>query len=142
MLASSSSSGSTPNRTSGSPPPAGPSRIRARPRRPSATWNRSPSPIRLTRRRILTAAGLDEIDFTDVHEPVYYGPDAATAYENVLRLLHARDLLDRLDATAAENARHRLRATLDAHDTGSGVLFDARAWIITARHPQTPLSPR
>lgn len=85
--------------------------------------------------RILTAAGLDEIDFTDVHEPVYYGPDAATAYETVLRLRHARDLLDRLDATAAESARHRLRATLDAHDTGSGVLFDSRAWIITARHP-------
>ncbi len=92
-------------------------------------------------RRILTAAGLDDIDFTDVHEPVYYGPDAAAAHENVLRLLHARDLLDRLDATAAENARQRLRATLDAHDTGPGVLFDARAWIITARHPG-PLSPR
>jgi SAM-dependent methyltransferase len=84
--------------------------------------------------RMLTAAGLDEIAFTDVHEPVYYGPDAATAYESVLRLRHARDLLDRLDATAYESARHRLRATLDAHDTGTGVLFDARAWIITARH--------
>jgi SAM-dependent methyltransferase len=85
--------------------------------------------------RILTAAGLDEIDFTDIHEPVYYGPDAATAYENVLRLRHAHDLLDRLDGTAAESARHRLHATLDAHDSGSGVLFDSRAWIITARHP-------
>jgi SAM-dependent methyltransferase len=39
--------------------------------------------------RILTAAGLDEIDFTDVHEPVYYGPDAATAYETLLRLRHS-----------------------------------------------------
>ena len=86
-------------------------------------------------RRILTAAGLDEIDFTDVHEPVYYGPDAATAYETVLRLRHACDLLDRLDAIATESARHRLRATLDAHDTSSGVLFDSRAWIITARRP-------
>jgi len=85
--------------------------------------------------RILTAAGLTDIDFTDVHEPVYYGPDAATAYENVLRLWHAHDLLDRLDATAADSARHRLRATLDAHDSGAGVLFDSRAWIITARHP-------
>ena len=85
--------------------------------------------------RLLTAAGFDEIDFTDVHEPVYYGPDTATAYDIVLRLRHARDLLDRLDATAAESALHRLRATLDAHDTGSGVLFDSRAWIITARRP-------
>ena len=36
--------------------------------------------------RMLIAAGLDEIEFTDVHEPVYYGPAAATAYEAVLRL--------------------------------------------------------
>jgi SAM-dependent methyltransferase len=85
--------------------------------------------------RLLTAGGFEEIDFTDVHEPVFYGPDAATAYETVLGLRHARDLLDRLDATAAERAHHRLRTTLDAHDTGSGVLFDSRAWIITARRP-------
>ena len=55
--------------------------------------------------------------------------DAVAAFANIgrrLRLRHARDLLDRLDATTAESARHRLRATLDAHDTGSGVLFDSR----------------
>lgn len=85
--------------------------------------------------RILTAAGLIEIDFTDVHEPVYYGPDVATAYENVLQLRHTQDLLDRLDATAAGSAHHRLNATLDTHNSETGVLFDARAWIITARHP-------
>ncbi|MER5625241.1 hypothetical protein ABT061_29820 [Streptosporangium sp. NPDC002544] len=28
--------------------------------------------------------------------------------------------------------RTRLRATLAAHDTGTGVYFDSRAWIITA----------
>jgi ubiquinone/menaquinone biosynthesis C-methylase UbiE len=82
---------------------------------------------------ILTAAGFAEVSFTDVHEPVYYGPDGATACDAVLRLLKFEDQLATLDAAAAEQARTRLRATLDAHDTGDGVYFDSRAWLVTAR---------
>ena len=84
---------------------------------------------------ILTAAGFAEVGFTDVHEPVYYGPDSATAYDFTLGLRNPRNLLARLDAATAEAARQRLRATLAAHDTGRGVFFEARAWIITARRP-------
>ena len=51
----------------------------------------------------------------------------------MLRLLKFQDLLADLDAAAAERARARLRATLDAHTTESGVQFDSRAWIVTAR---------
>jgi SAM-dependent methyltransferase len=82
---------------------------------------------------ILTAAGFTDITFTDVHEPVYYGPDSATAFDAVLRLWEFKDLLASLDATTAEQARSRLRATLAAHTTDDGVYFDSRAWIITAR---------
>ncbi|MEU4408834.1 class I SAM-dependent methyltransferase [Streptosporangium sp. NPDC023963] len=82
---------------------------------------------------ILAAAGFTRVSFTDVHEPVFYGPDTATAFDNVLRLRDYRDLLADLDTATAEQARARLRATLAAHDTGSGVYFDSRAWIITAR---------
>ena len=82
---------------------------------------------------ILTAAGFAEVSFTDVQEPVYYGPDGATALDAVLRLLKYEDLLADLDAAAAEEARTRLRATLDAHHTDGGVYFDSRAWIVTAR---------
>jgi ubiquinone/menaquinone biosynthesis C-methylase UbiE len=82
---------------------------------------------------ILAAAGFAEVSFTDVHEPVYYGPDTATAFDAVLRLLKFDDLLADLDAAAAERARTRLRTTLDAHDTDGGVHFDSRAWIVTAR---------
>ena len=35
---------------------------------------------------ILAAAGFTQVSFTDVHEPVFYGPDTATAFDNVLRL--------------------------------------------------------
>lgn len=82
---------------------------------------------------ILTAAGFAEVSFTDVHEPVYYGPDSATAFDAVLRLWEVKDLLADLDTTAAEQARTRLRTTLDAHTTADGVHFDSRAWIVTAR---------
>ncbi len=33
---------------------------------------------------ILAAAGFAEVSFTDVHEPVYYGPDSAAAFDAVL----------------------------------------------------------
>jgi ubiquinone/menaquinone biosynthesis C-methylase UbiE len=35
---------------------------------------------------ILAAAGFTDVGFTDVHEPVYYGPDGAAAFDAVLRL--------------------------------------------------------
>jgi len=55
----------------------------------------------------------------------------------VLRLLKFGDLLADLGAAAAEQARTRLRSTLDAHDSGGGVYFDSRAWIVTARRRQS-----
>jgi ubiquinone/menaquinone biosynthesis C-methylase UbiE len=102
----------------------------------SAT-RRGPDPFSLAdpavTEAILAAAGFAEVSFTDVHEPVYYGPDSATAFDAVLRLLKFDDLLADLGAAAAEQARTRLRTTLDAHNTDGGVYFDSRAWIITAR---------
>jgi ubiquinone/menaquinone biosynthesis C-methylase UbiE len=86
-----------------------------------------------TTQRILTAAGFADVGFTAVHEPVYYGPDPDAAYDAVLGLRHARDLLASLDPATAEHAVDRLRATLVAHHADSGVLFDSRAWIVTAR---------
>jgi SAM-dependent methyltransferase len=84
---------------------------------------------------ILATAGFVDIDCTDVREPVYYGPNVDAAYDAVLRLQEPRNLLATLATTLANAARQRLRATLAAHDTGNGVYFDARAWIVTARRP-------
>jgi SAM-dependent methyltransferase len=82
---------------------------------------------------ILTAAGFAGISFTDVREPVYYGPDPAVALDVVRGLRSTRDLLAGLDAGEAEQALDRLRATLAAHQAADGVFFDARSWIIAAR---------
>jgi SAM-dependent methyltransferase len=88
---------------------------------------------------ILTRAGFADVSFTDVHERVYYGADGATAHDAVLRLLRLEDRLADLDAAAAAQARARLRATLDAHDTGAGVHFDSRAWLVSGRRgPHSP----
>jgi SAM-dependent methyltransferase len=82
---------------------------------------------------ILTAAGFAGISFTDVREPVYYGPDSAVAFDVVRGLRSTRDLLAGLDAGDAERALDRLRATLAAHQAADGVFLDARSWIIAAR---------
>ncbi|WP_330323955.1 class I SAM-dependent methyltransferase [Streptomyces pseudovenezuelae] len=82
---------------------------------------------------VLTAAGFTGVDLVDVREPVHYGPDAERALAAVLQLRMARDWLRSLDAASGERALDRLRGTLDAHDTGDGVWFDSRAWLVVAR---------
>ncbi len=81
---------------------------------------------------ILAAAGFTGVDVTGVHEPLYYGPDTASALDAVLKLKMTKDPLARLDAARTESALDRLRTTLAAHDTGRGVYFDSHAWIVTA----------
>ena len=82
---------------------------------------------------VLTAAGFAGIGFTDVREPVYYGPDTGVAFDVGRGLRSTRDLLAALDAGEAERALDRLRVTLAAHRAADGVFFDARSWIIAAR---------
>ncbi|HEY5806714.1 MAG TPA: methyltransferase domain-containing protein [Povalibacter sp.] len=85
--------------------------------------------------RILRAAGFAGTTFTDVHEPVYYGEDAAAALDWVRGFSCTQNLLQRLDAPSAEHALERLRETLVAHDREPGVWFDSRAWIVSACRP-------
>ena len=85
---------------------------------------------------ILAAAGLTDVAFTDVREPVYYGADSAQAYDFVTGLQATKDMLASLDPAAAEDALRGLRVTLAGHTTRDGVLFGARTWIITARTPR------
>jgi SAM-dependent methyltransferase len=84
---------------------------------------------------MLAAAGFTAVDVVDVREPVCYGPDAARARDAVLQLRMAGDRVGDLDAVSAERALDRLSRTLEAHDTGAGVWFDSRAWLVSARRP-------
>ncbi len=91
---------------------------------------------------ILAASGFAETGFTDIDEPIYYGPDPDVAYDLVLGLRDPKDLLASMDAKTAEHARQRLRTLLEEHDTGDGVFFGSRAWIVTARAPDPRCRPR
>jgi len=84
---------------------------------------------------ILGAAGFGAATFTDVHEPVYYGPDVAAALEWVGGFSSTRELLMRLGAADAERALERLREALAVHASDRGVWLDSRAWIVEVRRP-------
>jgi SAM-dependent methyltransferase len=83
---------------------------------------------------LLEQAGFDAVRFEDVHEPMFFGADVEEALDWVGGFQHVRDALDALDPIAREQAIERLRTTLDSrHIAGRGVVFDSRAWLVTAR---------
>jgi SAM-dependent methyltransferase len=89
-----------------------------------------------TVREILQAAGFAEVTFTDVHEPVYYGPDVAAALDWVRGFTCTKEALRQLDPVATSRADDRLRQALAEHLTGDGVWLHSRAWIVTAHRPR------
>ena len=88
---------------------------------------------RNTTARILDSAGFAAPTFTDVHEPVYYGPDVDAALEWVSGFSTVSAALRRSDRDTSARAREALRATFAAHVGENGVWLDSRAWIIEAR---------
>lgn len=85
--------------------------------------------------QILGAARFADVAFTDVREPVCYGPDVASALDWVCGFTCTSEVLGRLDPAPAARALGRLRAALAAHMSDDGVWFNSRAWIVTARRP-------
>jgi SAM-dependent methyltransferase len=104
---------------------------------PVAAASTGPDPFSLadppTVKQILGAAGFIGVNFTDVDEPVYYGPDVTAALDWVRGFTCTNEVLKRLDRAAAARALGRLRDALSAHQSDDGVWFNSRAWIITAR---------
>jgi SAM-dependent methyltransferase len=84
---------------------------------------------------LLESAGLADVTFTDISEPVYYGPDVAAALDWVSGFTCTNAALKRLDPAAAADVLRRLRKELTEHLREDGVWFDSRAWIVAARHP-------
>lgn len=81
----------------------------------------------------LDAAGFTDVTLTDVREPVYYGPDVASALEWVRGFACTKEVMTSLDPGSAQQALGRLRATLAAHAGPDGFWFDASGWIVAAR---------
>lgn len=81
---------------------------------------------------ILATSGFTAVKITGVHQPVYYGPDAASALRGMLSLQMTKALLAPLDAASTRHALSQLRAALANHHSSGGVFFDSYAWLITA----------
>ncbi|GAA4223623.1 hypothetical protein GCM10022254_01150 [Actinomadura meridiana] len=86
-----------------------------------------------TVRNILEGAGFVDVAFTDVHEPVYYGPDVTAALDWVRGFTCANEALNGMDSDAAARVLDRLRAVFASHLGDDGVRFDSRAWTVSAR---------
>jgi len=104
---------------------------------PGAFVSAGPDPFSLADPSVVTGllagAGFAEVTFTEVHEPVYYGPDVDAALDWVRGFTCTREALGRLDPAAAPDATGRLREMLAAHRDSTGVWFGSRAWLVTAR---------
>jgi hypothetical protein len=104
-----------------------------------ATHKDEPDPFSLADptavEQILSAAGLSDVAFTDVNQPVYYGHDVTAALEWVSGFLCTKNCLQQLQPDSAQRALKRLRETLAAHAAEGGVWFNSRAWIVTASRP-------
>jgi SAM-dependent methyltransferase len=82
---------------------------------------------------ILDGARFVDVGFSDVREPVYYGPDVTSALEWVRGFSSTTEALRRLDPAGAANAVGRLHDALAAHLRDNGIWFNSQAWIVTAR---------
>ncbi|MBY5542406.1 class I SAM-dependent methyltransferase [Rhizobium leguminosarum] len=86
---------------------------------------------------LLETAGFTAIEFREINEPVFYGPDPETALATIQTFENVKNALDR-PATTAE-IRARLLDMLEEHQTPHGIQFDSRAWLITGRrHGDSP----
>jgi SAM-dependent methyltransferase len=85
-----------------------------------------------TTERILVTAGFKGVSFTDVHEPVYYGPDVASALGWIRGFSSVNDVLQRQNSTSTELILERLRQRLATRASAEGIWLDSRAWIVGA----------
>ena len=83
--------------------------------------------------RILGAAGYADVELAPIDEPLEFGMDADDAYAFMSNIGIVHGLTHELDDARKAQALDNLRATVEAHDTGDGVLFGTSAWLITAR---------
>jgi hypothetical protein len=84
-------------------------------------------------RALLDAAGFTHIHLDPRREAMWFGEDADGARRFVLGLLGW--MLEGLDGEGRQRAAENLTATLTAHDTGHGVLYESAAWIVQATRP-------
>lgn len=76
-------------------------------------------------------AEFTDIEADPVQAPMWFGADADDAYALVLGLLGW--MLDGLGDGRRAQALGVLRATVTAHQTDDGVVYESAAWLVRAR---------
>ena len=84
-------------------------------------------------RGILTDAGFADVELVGRHAPMSFGSDVEDAFTFILGI--AGWMLEGLDEAGRARALDALRASIAAHTTGDGVVYDSAAWIVSARKP-------
>jgi SAM-dependent methyltransferase len=82
-------------------------------------------------RAVLGAAGFTAVELDGTSAGMWFGTDADDAYRFVLGQLGW--MLEGLDDAGRGRALDGLRATVTAHETDEGVVYESAAWTIRAR---------
>lgn len=82
---------------------------------------------------VLAAAGYTSVTIDGHQEPMWFGEDPDQAYQLVHGLLAW--MLEGLDEDGVARALGGLRASVEAHATPDGVLYDSATWIVRATRP-------
>lgn len=82
---------------------------------------------------LLQGAGYRDVKVQQVDESLRFGKDADDAFSFVSTFGITKGLTHDLDDRTKTAALDALQALLVEHDTGDGVLFNASAWLISAR---------
>ena len=84
-------------------------------------------------RVLLMTAGFADVELDGTTAGMWFGNDADDAHRFVLGLMGW--MLEGLDNVGRTRAIDALRATMAAHETPDGVLFESAAWTIQASRP-------
>jgi SAM-dependent methyltransferase len=84
---------------------------------------------------VLAAAGFEDVALEGVEAPMWFGPSVDAAYRFLSTMGFSRFLLRDLDPEARERALASLRAGVEAHLAGEGVVYPSAVWIVSARRP-------
>lgn len=82
---------------------------------------------------ILSSAGMTDVELTAAHAGMWFGTDA----DHAARFVHGQLgwMLEGLDEAGRARALDALHASVSAHQTDDGVVYESAAWLIRAVRP-------